>query len=119
MLAGVDADPPDVVLTGIRMPPTHTDEGIPVADRLGRSHRGLGVVVLSQHLNPTDPVRLFERGTAVGARSRSGLATSRCCSTRCGRSPPGAAWSTGMSWNTRPGILPFPASHLPSSKKLG
>jgi DNA-binding NarL/FixJ family response regulator len=33
LLAGVAAERPDVVLTDIRMPPTHTDEGIRAADR--------------------------------------------------------------------------------------
>ena len=45
LLAAVDADPPDVVLTDIRMPPTHTDEGMQVAERLRRTHPGVGVVV--------------------------------------------------------------------------
>jgi DNA-binding NarL/FixJ family response regulator len=64
LLAGVDADPPDVVLTDIRMPPTYTDEGIRAADRLSRTHPGLGVLVLSQHLGPGYVVRLFVRGSA-------------------------------------------------------
>jgi DNA-binding NarL/FixJ family response regulator len=49
LLAAVDADPPDVVLTDIRMPPTHTDEGMQVAERLRRTHPAVGVVVVSQH----------------------------------------------------------------------
>ena len=64
LLAGVDADRPDVVLTDIRMPPTHTDEGIRAADRLARTHPGLGVLVLSQHLDPGYVVRLFAGGSA-------------------------------------------------------
>ena len=64
LLAGVDADRPDVVLTDIRMPPTHTDEGIRAADRLARTHPGLGVLVLSQHLDPGYAVRLFAGGGA-------------------------------------------------------
>jgi DNA-binding NarL/FixJ family response regulator len=64
LLAGVDAEPPDVVLTDIRMPPTHTDEGIRAADRFAGSHPGLGVLVLSQHLDPVYAVRLFARGSA-------------------------------------------------------
>jgi DNA-binding NarL/FixJ family response regulator len=64
LLAGVESDPPDVVLTDIRMPPTHTDEGIRVADRLAVTHPGLGVLVLSQHLDPSYAVRLFARGSA-------------------------------------------------------
>jgi DNA-binding NarL/FixJ family response regulator len=64
LLAGIDADRPDVVLTDIRMPPTHTDEGIRAADRLALTHPGLGVLVLSQHLEPGYAVRLFSRGSA-------------------------------------------------------
>jgi len=64
LLSGVDADRPDVVLTDIRMPPTHTDEGIRAADRLAQTHPGLGVLVLSQHLEPGYAVRLFARGSS-------------------------------------------------------
>lgn len=49
LLAAVDADPPDVVVTDIRMPPTQTDEGIRIAERLRQTHPKVGVVVLSQH----------------------------------------------------------------------
>lgn len=64
LLAGVDADPPDVVLTDIRMPPTGTDEGIRAARRLADSHPDLGVLVLSQHLEPSYAIRLLEHGAA-------------------------------------------------------
>lgn len=64
LLAAVDADPPDVVLTDIRMPPTGTDEGIRAARRLAESHPGLGVLVLSQHLEPSYAIRLLEHGAA-------------------------------------------------------
>ena len=53
LLAEVEATRPDVVLTDIRMPPTHTDEGIRAAARLRLSHPGVGVVVLSQYADPT------------------------------------------------------------------
>jgi DNA-binding NarL/FixJ family response regulator len=49
LLKAVDADPPDVVITDIRMPPTQTDEGMRIAERLRHSHPQVGVVVLSQH----------------------------------------------------------------------
>jgi DNA-binding NarL/FixJ family response regulator len=64
LLAGVAAERPDVVLTDIRMPPTYTDEGIRAADRFAETAPGLGVVVLSQHLDPVYAVRLFARGSA-------------------------------------------------------
>src|SRR5262252_1178156 len=49
LLAAVEAERPDVVLTDIRMPPTGTDEGIRAAEQLRASHPSVGVVVLSQH----------------------------------------------------------------------
>jgi DNA-binding NarL/FixJ family response regulator len=59
----VDAVLPDVVLTDIRMPPTHTDEGIRIATELRHSHPAMGVVVLSQHAEPLYAVSLFEGGS--------------------------------------------------------
>ena len=64
LLATVAADPPDVVLTDIRMPPTGTDEGIRAAEQLRESHPGVGVVVLSHYVEPGYALALLERGTA-------------------------------------------------------
>ena len=47
LLSAVDTQAPDVVMTDIRMPPTHTDEGMQVAERLRITHPAVGVVVLS------------------------------------------------------------------------
>ncbi len=52
LLAAVDTAKPHVVITDIRMPPTATDEGIQAAARLRRSHPTVGVVVLSQYVDP-------------------------------------------------------------------
>src|SRR5204862_7543167 len=41
---------PDVVVVDIRMPPTHTQEGIAAAHRIRRDHPAVGVLVLSQYL---------------------------------------------------------------------
>ncbi len=41
---------PDVVVADVRMPPTHTDEGVRAAVRLRKAHPGLGVLVLSQYV---------------------------------------------------------------------
>jgi DNA-binding NarL/FixJ family response regulator len=54
---------PDVVLTDIRMPPTHTDEGIRLAAELRDTHPRTGVVVLSQFADPVYALALFERGS--------------------------------------------------------
>jgi DNA-binding NarL/FixJ family response regulator len=49
LLAAVETHSPDVVLTDIRMPPTHTTEGIDAARRIRAEHPDVGVVVLSQY----------------------------------------------------------------------
>lgn len=64
LLAAVDEEQPDVVLTDIRMPPTGVDEGIQAADRLRTTHPETGVVVLSQYGEPGYAVALLEGGTA-------------------------------------------------------
>jgi DNA-binding NarL/FixJ family response regulator len=53
---------PDVVLVDIRMPPTHTDEGLRAAQVIRRDHPGIGVVVLSQYLESDLAMRLLEDG---------------------------------------------------------
>jgi DNA-binding NarL/FixJ family response regulator len=59
---GVDAARPDVLVTDIRMPPSHTDEGIRLADELRTTQPEVGVVVLSQHTDPLYALALFDRG---------------------------------------------------------
>ena len=56
----VDADPPDVVVIDIRMPPTYTDEGLRAAAHLRAGHPDLGVLVLSQHVEPGYALQLVE-----------------------------------------------------------
>jgi DNA-binding NarL/FixJ family response regulator len=63
LLDTVAALEPDVVLTDIRMPPTGTDEGIRAAEQLRTSHPGVGVVVLSQYVEPSFAVGLFAAGS--------------------------------------------------------
>lgn len=63
LLAAVDKDPPDVVLTDIRMPPSLEDEGIEVAERLRDTHPEVGVLVLSHFSEPKYVLRLFEHGS--------------------------------------------------------
>lgn len=59
LFAAVDAHAPDVVVTDVRMPPTDRDEGIRAAETLARTHPRLGVIVLSQHMEPEWALRLF------------------------------------------------------------
>jgi DNA-binding NarL/FixJ family response regulator len=60
LLALVAADPPDVVLLDIRMPPTHTTEGLEAAAAVRASRPGVGVLVLSQHLESSYALRLVD-----------------------------------------------------------
>ena len=63
LLATVDAEQPDVVVTDIRMPPTNTDEGLQVAARLRETHPGVGVVILSQFTDPGYGLALLAGGS--------------------------------------------------------
>ena len=54
---------PDVVVTDIRMPPSDTDEGIRAAEELAATRPDIGVVVLSQHIEPDYALRLFDGGS--------------------------------------------------------
>jgi DNA-binding NarL/FixJ family response regulator len=51
---------PDVALVDIRMPPTHTDEGLVAAQTIRAEHPGVGVLVLSQYVEPSYAMRLLE-----------------------------------------------------------
>ena len=63
LLAAVEAEAPDVVLTDIRMPPSGDDEGIAIAQELRRTHPQLGVVVMSQYASPSYAMALLEGGS--------------------------------------------------------
>ncbi|MGD9736412.1 MAG: response regulator [Solirubrobacterales bacterium] len=63
LLESVEADPPDVVLTDIRMPPEGEDAGIQIASRLRETHPSIGVVVLSQYSEPSYVLRLLGEGS--------------------------------------------------------
>jgi DNA-binding NarL/FixJ family response regulator len=64
LLAAVEAEKPDVVVTDIRMPPSNADEGIQVAERLRETLPDTGVVVLSQYATPSYALALLESGSA-------------------------------------------------------
>jgi DNA-binding NarL/FixJ family response regulator len=64
LLASVDTEEPDVVVTDIRMPPGNTDEGIQAAKRLRETHPDVGVVVLSQYATPSFALALLDGGSA-------------------------------------------------------
>jgi DNA-binding NarL/FixJ family response regulator len=51
---------PDAVVVDIRMPPGHSDEGIVAAQRIRDEHDDVGVLVLSQYVEPAYAMRLIE-----------------------------------------------------------
>jgi DNA-binding NarL/FixJ family response regulator len=63
LMASIANDAPDVVLTDIRMPPTNSDEGIRAATQLRETHPSVGVVVLSQYVEPDYAVTLLDEGS--------------------------------------------------------
>lgn len=64
LLEAVYRGQPDAVLTDIRMPPTGVDEGIQVAQKLRLTHPEVGVVVLSQFVDPAYVLGLLDSGSA-------------------------------------------------------
>src|SRR5438874_833692 len=51
---------PDAAIVDIRMPPTHTDEGLVAAQQIRAEHAEIGVLVLSQYVEPSYAMRLLE-----------------------------------------------------------
>jgi DNA-binding NarL/FixJ family response regulator len=65
LLAAVAEQPPDVALIDVRMPPTHTTEGLRAALRIRGEHPGVGLLVLSQYVVQRYAVELLT-GSATG-----------------------------------------------------
>ena len=61
-----DAKRPEVVVIDIRMPPTHTDEGVRAALAIRDEHPATGVVVLSEHASPSYAYALLGGATTTG-----------------------------------------------------
>jgi DNA-binding NarL/FixJ family response regulator len=64
LLISVRQHQPDAVLTDIRMPPTHTTEGIDAAKQIRAEHPSIGVVVLSQYVEEEYALALLSDGVA-------------------------------------------------------
>lgn len=62
LLRLIEADPPDVAVVDIRMPPSHTDEGIRAAREIRRRHPGVAILVLSQYRESVYAVQLLSQG---------------------------------------------------------
>jgi DNA-binding NarL/FixJ family response regulator len=66
LLAEVDKHQPDVAVVDIRMPPTHTDEGLRAALVLRHTHPDLGILVFSQHVETRWASELLDARGAAG-----------------------------------------------------
>ena len=64
LLKAVKEQTPDAVLTDIRMPPTHTMEGIEAAKQIRADNPSIGVVVLSQYVEEEYAFELLENGVS-------------------------------------------------------
>ncbi|MBF9071388.1 response regulator [Streptacidiphilus fuscans] len=64
LLAAAAAYAPDAVVSDIRMPPTHTDEGLRAAIELRRQRPGLPVLIFSQYVETQYAARLLAGGSA-------------------------------------------------------
>jgi DNA-binding NarL/FixJ family response regulator len=64
LIERVSADPPDVVVLDIRMPPTFTDEGLVIAEQLRKQHPEVGVLLLSTYAETPYAARLLAEGSA-------------------------------------------------------
>jgi DNA-binding NarL/FixJ family response regulator len=62
LIEAVDKNAPDLAIVDVRMPPTFTDEGARAAAHIKAQHPGMGVLVLSQHIETTHAVDLVTRG---------------------------------------------------------
>jgi DNA-binding NarL/FixJ family response regulator len=59
LLEAIDAHEPDVAIVDIRMPPTHSDEGLRAAREIRERHPDMGIVILSEHLEAGEATRLL------------------------------------------------------------
>jgi DNA-binding NarL/FixJ family response regulator len=60
LLGAVRVTRPDAAIIDIRMPPTHTDEGLVAAHQIRAEHPGVSVLILSQYVEPVYAMRLLE-----------------------------------------------------------
>ena len=62
LMALVATEKPDAAVVDIRMPPTHTDEGLVAAGRIRRDYPATAVLIVSQHLESGFVLRLLDEG---------------------------------------------------------
>jgi CheY-like chemotaxis protein len=98
LLRKVGAHKPDVAVVDVRMPPTHTDEGLRAAHAIRKEHPSTGVLVLSQYVEEAYALELLSQSTeSTGTCSRTASPTWTRSRTPCGGSPTAARRSTRRS----------------------
>jgi DNA-binding NarL/FixJ family response regulator len=98
LLRKVRSDPPDIAIIDIRLPPTHTDEGLRAALEIRARHPSVGVLVLSQYVELGLAMKLLaDSAEGAGTCSRTASATSRSSSAPSDASPRVARRSTRSS----------------------
>ena len=99
LVAAVAEHAPDVSVVDIRMPPSHTDEGLRAAVEIRRRAPGAKILVLSQYVEVTYAGDLFaDRAGGVGYLLKDRWSTSTSSPTRCAGWPPGAPCWTRRWW---------------------
>jgi DNA-binding NarL/FixJ family response regulator len=63
LLEQIEATAPDIAIVDIRMPPSHTDEGLQAAAEIRARHPSVGILVLSQYARPSYAMELLSNGT--------------------------------------------------------
>jgi serine/threonine-protein kinase PknK len=66
LLSVVRATEPDLALVDVRMPPTHTTEGLDAARQIRQEHSDIGILVLSAHVDLDDAMELLASGDRLG-----------------------------------------------------
>jgi DNA-binding NarL/FixJ family response regulator len=59
LVRAVDRELPDVAIVDIRMPPDYDDEGLRAAQEIRKRHPGMGIVILSQHVDVGTAARVL------------------------------------------------------------
>ena len=106
LIAAVAADTPDIVVADVRMPPTHTDEGLRAVLQIRQRHPGVAVLVLSQYVEKRYATELLASDPVdVGYLLKDRVARSRSSWTHWIASAPGARRltpkSSGSCWPAR------------------
>jgi DNA-binding NarL/FixJ family response regulator len=98
LLSHIRSHPVDVAIVDIRLPPTHSDEGLRAALEIRSANPGVGVLVLSQYVELGLAMKLLaDSADGVGYLLKTGSATSRSSSRPCSASPAVVRRSTRSS----------------------